>query len=487
VGNLKHLPVVQEEPRPGGASSAPPPHDEKKAREKHEGSLGKDGRRRRPYPADLKGRWLLRRRAAYVALIGIWAALPWIPIGGHPAVFLDVEKRQFFLFGMTFNAQDIWLVFFGVTGLGFGLLYATALLGRVWCGWACPQTVFLEALFRPAERLINGPRNVALKREQAPLDWSRLWRIGATHALYFLAALFTAHVFLAYFVSIPKVFEFVRGSPGAHPEAFAWMVGVTALFYVNFGIFREQFCVVMCPYGRLQSVLLDDDSLVIGYDEKRGEPRAKGKVKTEGQGDCVDCSRCVVVCPTNIDIRDGLQLDCIACTACIDACDEVMDKLSRPRGLIRYDSLNGLRGEARRVLRPRVYGYTVLLILGVVVATTAFRKREPFEANILRLPGVPYTRDGTTLRDAFEIHVVNKSGDPASFDIEPVAAPDLSFIIPMQKVTIEPLGSRRVPVFVTMEQAKFKGDLPFVIHVRGRDEHGKEFVHDAKAVFLGAR
>lgn len=469
---------------PGGpSSSAPPP----RRKPRGEGSLGKDGRRRRPYPADLSGKWLRARRLVYALLVGIWAALPWIPVGGHPAVFLDIEKRQFFLFGMTFNSQDIWLVFFGLTGLGFGLLYTTALLGRAWCGWACPQTVFLESLFRPAERLINGPRNIAMRREQRPMDLDRLWRLVATHAMYFVAAFVVAHVFLAYFVSLPRVLEFVKGDPSAHPEAFAWMVGTTALFYVNFGIFREQFCVVMCPYGRLQSVLIDDDSLVIGYDERRGEPRTKGKEKADGQGDCVDCNRCVVVCPTNIDIRDGLQLDCIACTACIDACDDVMDKVQRPRGLIRYDSLKGLRGEERRILRPRVYVYTVLGIIGLVVASTAFSRRTPFEANILRLKGMPYTREGATLRNSFELHVVNKASEPMTLDIEPVPTTDMTFIVPMTKVEIEPLGSRRVPVFVTMEQARFAGDRPVIVKVTGRERSGALVVREAKAVFLGAR
>lgn len=471
MSNLR-LPVIQNEPEE-------PRHIE--------GSLGKDGRRKRPYTADVTGKWARRRKVVYAALIAIWAALPWIQIKGHPAVFLDIEKRQFFLFGLTFNAQDIWLVFFGITGLGFGLAYATALLGRVWCGWACPQTVFIESLFRPLERLINGPRNAALKRAQGPMSFDRGWRMAATHAAYLFAAVLVAHVFLAYFVSLPKLFEMVRTKPSEHPEAFAWMLGTTALFYVNFGHFREQFCVVMCPYGRLQSVLLDDDSLVVGYDERRGEPRGKGKAKAgEAQkGDCVDCNRCVVVCPTGIDIRDGLQLDCIACTACIDACDEVMDKLGREPGLVRYDSLRGLRGEKRRILRPRVYIYTALLLLGVVVASLALRRREPFEANVLRLRGAPYTVEEGVLRNAFELHLVNKEAKAVTFELEPVPSPDLAFIVPMAKVRIDALGSQRVPFFVTMPQEKFTGDRPFTVRVRVPEADGAS--HEARAVFLGAK
>ncbi|HVH47935.1 MAG TPA: cytochrome c oxidase accessory protein CcoG, partial [Labilithrix sp.] len=457
----RRLPILEQPaPTPGG------------------GSLGKDGRRRRPYPADVSGRWVRARRLVYFALVAIWAALPWIRIGGNPAVFLDVERRQFFLFGATFNAQDIWLLFFVVTGFGFGLLYVTALLGRVWCGWACPQTVFVEGIFRPIERLVNGSRNAAMERRSRPTSFDALWRLVVTHVLYVVAAAFAAHVFLAYFVSLPRLYTMVRANPSAHPEAFVWMLGSTALFYVAFGIFREQFCVVMCPYGRLQSVLLDDDSLVVGYDERRGEPR--GKAKTEGRGDCVDCDRCVVVCPTGIDIREGLQLDCIACTACIDACDAVMDKLGQPRGLIRYDSLRGLRGEKRRIVRPTVVVYTVLLAIGVVAATLAVRARDPFEANVLRLPGAPYTRDGDKLRNGYELHLVNKGSKATMFVITSKTAPDLDVIVPMQNVEVEPLGSRRVPFFVTMEAARFTGDRPVVVQIEAGGVH-----KDVKAVFLG--
>ena len=465
------LPILQDTP-----PDEPPPS-------MGEGSLGRDGHHKRPYPADVKGRFVKRRRVVFAVLIALWTALPWIKVGGHPAVFLDIEMRQFFLFGLTFNAQDVWLLFFLLSGVGFGLVYATAVLGRVWCGWACPQTVFLEGVFRPIERLIMGPRNVALRRK-ASGGFDRAWRAVVMHGAYLIAAALVAHIFIAYFVSLPRLFAMMRTAPGAHPEAFAWMIAVTAIMYGNFAFFREQLCVVICPYGRLQSVLLDDDSLVVGYDEKRGEPRGKAK---SAKGACVDCNRCVVVCPTGIDIRDGLQLDCIACTACIDACDEVMDKLERPRGLIRYDSLRGLRGEKRQLLRPRLYAYTALLIIGAVVATFAFRGREPFEANMVRLPGTPYTREGGTIRNGFELHLVNKQSEATTFDIEPVEAPDLAFTISMTAVELEPLASRRVPIFVTMDQARFVADRPFTLRVRGHGASGKTVEHEARAVFLGAR
>jgi len=429
-------------------------------------SLRADGSRNFVYPADVHGRFTTAKRVVFFALIGLWLALPWIKIGGNPALFLDIEHRKFFLFGATFNAQDIWLVFFLLTGVGFSLVYITAVLGRVWCGWACPQTVFLEALYRPIERLVEGPREKRVRRDKGPWTVEKVLRKVAKHLLFVLASVFVAHIFLSYFVSVPKVFEMVRQKPSEHPEAFAWAMATTAIFYGNFSWFREQLCLIICPYGRLQSVLIDDDSLVIGYDKKRGEPR--GKAHDEGKGDCVDCNRCVVVCPTGIDIRNGLQLDCVACTACIDACDEVMDKLHRPRGLVRYDSQNGLAGKPRRILRPRLAVYTVLGLLGVLAASFAFGKHNDFEANILRLQGAPYVVEEGKIRNSFELHLINKRSSRETFEITPGEGQGASFVVPTPEVTLESLASRRVPIFVTREAAGFSGDFPIVLRVHRR-------------------
>jgi cytochrome c oxidase accessory protein FixG len=313
-------------------------------------SLKPDGSRNWVYPADVEGRFDRLRKITFTILVGILIALPILKVRGNPAVFLDVQHRRFYLFGGVFNAQDFWLVFFLLTGVGFGLIYITALWGRIWCGYACPQTVFLEGVFRPIERWIEGPRTERMKRNAGPMSFDKLWRKTLKHVIYLLAAFGIAHIILAYFISIPRLWDMMLHRPGEHPEAFGWAASLTAAMYFNFWWFREQLCLIVCPYGRLQSVLTDADSLVIGYDLKRGEPR--GKANTEGVGDCVDCKRCVVVCPTGIDIRNGLQLDCVGCARCVDACDDVMLKLKRPAGLIRYDSYNGLHGEPRRVLRP---------------------------------------------------------------------------------------------------------------------------------------
>jgi cytochrome c oxidase accessory protein FixG len=403
-------------------------------------------------------------------------------IGGRPAVFLDVERRAFYLFGATFNAQDTGLVFFLVTGVAFGLVVVTALAGRVWCGWACPQTVFLESLYRPIERLIEGPREARIRRASAPWTANGLLRKLLTHGAYVLISLALAHVLVSYFVSLPRLYAMVRAAPAAHPQAFAWTFALTAALYANFAHFREQLCLGVCPYGRLQGALTDADSLVIGYDARRGEPR--GKAVQAGHGDCVDCHRCVVVCPTGIDIRRGLQLDCIGCTACIDACDEIMDRLSRPRGLIRYDSLAGLEGRPRRLVRPRVVAYAALGLAGAFAAALALRAHTDFEANLLRLPGAPYTLEADEVRNAFQVHLVNKRGATTTLQLEPLPPPGVRVIAPLRAVTLGPLESASAPVFVSVDRAAFRGEFTLPIRVRAQGDPPSAGVTIA-APFLG--
>ncbi len=427
-------------------------------------SLRKDGHRNWVHPADVKGRFTTLRRIGFAVLIAIYAITPWIQVGGHPAVFLDIEDRKFYLLGATFNAQDFWLAFFLLTGIGFLLIVLTALAGRVWCGYACPQTVFLEGVFRRIERLIEGPRQQRIKRNAGPWSWDKVWRKTVKHTAFIALGLVVAHIFLSYFVSLPGVFEMVRHNPAQHPEAFAWAMGLTTVMYVNFAFFREQLCLIVCPYGRLQSVLMDKDSIIVGYDEKRGEPR--GKAKDPDAGDCVDCNRCVVVCPTGIDIREGLQLDCIGCANCVDACDEVMSKLKRAPGLIRYDSLNGLEGEKKRFLRPRLAFYAVLGVVGLVVASLAIQSRTDFESNMLRQAGVPpfvLTDDGG-VRNSYEIHLVNKREEPAVFHLEP-ATDGMSFVIPRTRVELPSLESTTIPVFATVPRDQLRDGLEANVEV----------------------
>ncbi len=415
-------------------------------------SLRKDGSRNFVQPADVSGPFTSWRRLLFFVLIGIYVALPFTLIKGHPAVYLDLEHGKFYLFGLTYNAQDFWLVFFALTGLAFVLIVLTTLLGRIWCGYACPQTVFLEGMYRRIERWLEGPRGVRMRQHGKGLTFNQLWRKALKHVLFVALSVVLAHVFLSYFVSIPALSTMVQGSPSQHPLAFAWVLGVSGVLYFNFSWFREQFCVIMCPYGRMQSVLTDDDTLVIGYDVQRGEPR--GKVSDAHAGDCIDCKRCVVVCPTGIDIRQGLQIDCIGCAACVDACNDIMRKIDKPEGLIRYDSLKGLEHKPKRFWRPRLALYVVLGIAGLGAATLAFRSHDTFEANLLRLQGAPYVLEGEQVRNAMELHLVNKQGQRRTFRIDPVSDPRLNYTVAMRRLVLAPLESVRIPIFATAKRAE---------------------------------
>jgi polyferredoxin len=426
------------------------------------------------HPADVSGRFTRWRRIAGCVLIGLYVALPWIKVGGYPAVFLDVTSRRFHLFGWTLAAQDLWLLFFLLSGVGFSLFVLTALLGRVWCGWGCPQTVFLDHVYRRIERWIEGDALARRQIDAAGWTPAKVARRGVKHAAFAVLSLFITHVFLAYFVSIPELWGMMRVAPAEHGTAFAFVFIFAAVLYFNFAWFREQLCIVLCPYGRLQSALIDDNSLGIGYDAGRGEPRGRyaSREFREGpgvetglpaaapgsatpasncfpsrnacvaaglakagqdsglsskavakEGDCVDCHRCVVVCPTGIDIRQGLQIECIGCAACIDACDEVMTRLCRPRGLIRYDSLNGFAGRTTRWLRSRTIAYAVLLAIGSTAATLAFLTVRPAAFGVTRMLGAAYFFDAGAVRNQFLVRLVNKRETPQRFVVTLQDAP----------------------------------------------------------------
>ena len=438
-----------------------------------------DGSRNFLHPADARGFWTRARRGSAAILIAIYLLLPWIPIGGHPAVFLDIAGRRFHLLGFTLAFQDAWLLFFGITGLGFSLFLVTSLLGRVWCGWACPQTVFLDHVFRRVERWLEGDAVARRKLDAAPWTALKVVRRGVKQVIFFLLSAVITHLFLAYFVSLPELWNMMRHSPGAHWSAFLFVAIATGLLYFNFAWFREQLCVVICPYGRLQSVLIDDHSMVIGYDAKRGEPRAKAG--TPDAGACIDCNRCVQVCPTGIDIRQGLQIECIACAACIDACDEVMTKVKRPSGLIRYDSTAAFNGGRTRWIRPRLWLYAVLLAAGASAATWALSTVRPASLGVTRLGGAPYFVDAATVRNQFLVRLVNKRDVPVSFRVVAEGG-GFSQVGFEESVTLAPLAEEVRPLIVSVPRAGYAGPFHFVVVARP-DDGGYELRR--KADFTG--
>lgn len=407
-------------------------------------ALRPDGTRVKMHPLESKGTFSNIQRVWYPLLIAFYAALPLIPVGGHPAVLLDVAQRQFYLFGFTFNASDTYLAFFLLSGVAFTLVVLSTLAGRIWCGWACPQTVFLEGLYRRIEALVEGPARRRAAAQGTPWTRQRVLQLLTKHALFVLVTLLVTHVFLGWFVGLDNLATMLSHSPADNPGPFAFVMVLSGILYFNFAWFREQFCIVLCPYGRLQSVLADQETLQVGYDATRGEPRGKmGSVS----GACVDCSKCVQVCPTGIDIRNGMQMECIGCAHCIDACNEVMVKIGRPQGLIRYDSLGGLEGKPKRFLRPRVYGYLVAGIAGVIAMTLAASLRTPFQVALLRAQN-PRQVDGQVVTERFVVHVTSKSAEPTAYALHVDAPQGLSVTVPLSAVDLGPFESRYLPVLV---------------------------------------
>ena len=444
-------------------------------------TINDDGSRNFVHPADVRGLWTMLRRIAGAGLIATYIALPLVKINGAPAVFLDILHRKLHLFGLTFLFQDLWLLFFAITGAGFLLFFVTSILGRIWCGWACPQTVFLDHVFRRIERLIDGDAPARRKLEDAQPTAGKVARRVLKHGVYLILCALIAHLFLSYFVSIPVLYRIAHLSPLQNWSTFLFVFALTGILYFNSAWFREQFCIVLCPYGRFQSALIDDNSIVIGYDEKRGEPR--GKPSSE-HGDCVDCRRCVQVCPTGIDIRQGLQLECISCAACIDACDGVMEKLHRPKGLIRHASLNALAGRATRFLRPRVLIYLVLMLAGATAFALATREVKPVVLSALRMRGAPYFKDGDRVRNNFMLRVANKRPDAHQYTISVVSPLATLEVAGGNNQTVDLAGGAdiQVPLILTVPLSDFPGQFEVKVLVGNQDG---EIENERNIPFLG--
>ena len=431
-------------------------------------TINADGSRNFLHPADVRGRWQVLKNLVFSVLILVYVALPWLQVNGRPAVNIDLPGRSASLFGLTFTNQDFYLMFFVLTGVGFSLFVITALWGRTWCGYACPQTVFLEGLYRKIERWIEGPRVARIRRNLGPATAGKAARKVLKHAFFLFFSYAIAHVFLSYFIPVDELLKVIRSNPSEHMSAFGWSMFWTGLLYFNYAWFREQTCIVICPYGRLQSSLIDEDTIIIGYDEKRGEPRRKGiQNGVEEGGDCIDCFRCVEVCPTGIDIRAGLQLECIGCANCIDACDEIMTRIGSPRGLVRYDSQRSFDGEPRkRLLRPRVFVYLFLGLVGLAVATVAMSSRESFHAAALRARGMPYSLEEGRIRNLYTIRVQNKSDRASTYMIDLENAPEgLEMIMPQPSLRLDSLADGRSPVFFYLDRDTYDEPFPLFLSV----------------------
>ncbi len=441
-----------------------------------------DGSRSFVHPADVHGRFTKWKKLIALVLLIVYVALPWIPVNGYPAVFLDVQERRFHFMGLTLAMQDLWVGFFLITGLAFSLFYVTALFGRLWCGWTCPYTVFLEHVYRRIERLIDGDATARRRLEDAPWTASKITRRALKHGIFLFVSAVIAHIFLSYFVSLKKLYEMMQGPPSEHLLAFGVMTFMTGSLYFAFSWFREQFCIILCPYGRLQSALIDDHSVVIGYDKARGEPRGKVGSTT---GSCIDCRRCVQVCPTGIDIRNGMQLECIGCAACVDACDDIMIKLKRPTGLVRYDSHVGLHGGKTKIIRPRIIFYTVLLLLGACAFFFSATHISPMGASAVRMIGAPFYVANGVLRNQFLVRVINKHNSPSTYKLEMVGdlPPELSVAGFVETLQLPPLGEEQKTLVLSLPEASFKA--PFKLQVKVTDAIHGDTVTTRVMEFLG--
>jgi cytochrome c oxidase accessory protein FixG len=429
-------------------------------------TLTRDGKRRWMYPVLSKGLHYHRRKIVAWVLILLYLALPVIPVGGRPAVLLDFIHRVFVLFGLTFYPTDTLLLMLLGISLVLIVIFGTALLGRVWCGWACPQTIYLEFVFRPIERLIEGKEHIRKRRNEGPWTLDKVLRKSLKLGVFVLISALLAHTFVAYFVGWSNLLVWMTRDPGENWGFFVMMALTTGLVLFDFGYFREQMCTITCPYARMQSVLLDPDSLIVSYDPNRGEPRArrsKKKMADEAAGlipqlgDCIDCGACVRTCPTGIDIREGLQMECIACTQCIDACNDIMDKIDRPRGLIRYTSEAALAGTPSRILRPRTGVYAALLVVLVSLFTIALTTRGAYDIDIGRSVGEPFTvlPDGR-VANRLRFRVRNQTSRASAFTIKLVdPGAGAIQVVGVQPVMLEPGEMKRVEAWVIVPQDAF--------------------------------
>ncbi len=429
-------------------------------------TLQADGRRRWLTPKLSVGRlWRARRAVAFI-LIATFTLLPYIRINQKPAVLLDLATRRFTLFGKTFLPTDTLLLALLMVSIFVAVFFVTAVAGRVWCGWGCPQTVYMEFVYRPIERFFGGApgraKNALQKSPAAPF---------LKLAAYVIVSCLLAHTFLAYFVGVDRLIEWVQLSPFEHPTPFMVMAITTALMLFDFGYFREQTCIVACPYGRFQSVMLDRQSKIISYDRARGEPRGQKKIKGQGKADfslqvlaqgdgseartadCVDCKLCVTTCPTGIDIRNGLQMECINCAQCIDACDAVMTKLNRPIGLIRYSSQAVMEGEKPRLLRARIIAYPVILVVLIAAFITVLLTKGDTDANFLRGLGAPFAvlPDGK-IGNQLRVKLVNRRDVPVTYTIRVEGPEEAQITGEMFPLTLIGGEMKMVPALIQVPQ-----------------------------------
>ena len=395
------------------------------------------------YPREVSGHFTRLRMLSVIVLLGIYYLTPLLRWDERQAILFDLPARKFYIFGLTLWPQDFIYLAALLILAGLSLFFFTALVGRVWCGYACPQTVWTEA-YLWMERKIEGKRSKRMKLDKAPTSAAKIRTKVIKHTVWIAFSLWTGFTFVGYFTPINEL-AVKLGTASLGPWETFWILFYSFATYGNAGFMREQVCMYMCPYARFQSAMFDSDTLIVAYHPERGEPRGSRRRGTDpataGLGDCIDCNVCVQVCPTGIDIRDGLQYECIACSACIDACDEIMDKMSYPRGLIRYTTENAAQGKKQHIVRPRVIVYAVILLVLCGTLLTNLFLRVPLELDVIRDRNTLYreTREGL-IENVYTLKILNMDSRAHQYDLRAEGIDGMKLVVDQPDITV-PAGA----------------------------------------------
>ncbi len=457
----------------------------------HLATADQEGRRKWVYPRKPAGSLTRARAWVSVVLLAILFGGPFVRIQGNPLLMMNVVQRKFVILGQVFWPQDFPI--FAVAMLLFltGIVVFTTAFGRLWCGWTCPQTVLMEMVFRRFEYWIEGDAHQQRALARAPWTAGKIARKVAKHGIFVAASFVIGNTLLAYIIGTEDLFRIITDDPVDHLNGLLFMGIFTLVFYGIFARFREQACTFICPYGRFQSALLDENSIVVAYDRRRGERRGilrrteSGEHRKEaGLGDCIECRQCVAVCPTGIDIRDGTQMECVNCTACIDACDAVMDKIDRPRGLIRYASLNGIERGERLRLTPRLAGYAVVLSALIGLFLFLLFTRTDVQTTLLRAPGALFqTMPDGRISNLYTLKLVNKTRRAIPVELR-LENPTGTLRVMGRELVVPPEDLIEASVLVELESSVLAGGntaLQIGIY------RGSERLQDLQTVFIGPR
>lgn len=420
----------------------------------HLATVDAKGKRKWIFAQKPKGKFYNIRTWVSWGFFILFFALPFITVKGRPLFLFNIPESKFIIFGQIFWPQDFFI--FGLTMIVFivFIILFTAAFGRLFCGWVCPQTIFMEMLFRKVEYLIEGDAPAQKLLKNAPWTTEKIIKKTTKHVVFFLLAFIIGNTFLAYVIGVDKLFEIMREPVSQHFGGFLAMIAFSGVFYGVYAFFREQVCTVVCPYGRLQSVLLDRNSMLVAYDYKRGEPRGKYKKKVDELnplGDCIDCFQCVKVCPTGIDIRNGTQMECVGCTACIDACNRMMEAVNRPTGLIRYASENGIADGKKLRYTGRMKFYSVMLVVLTGLLAFLLATRKDVDGTIIRAAGITYQERGTdSISNLYNIKIVNKTNDELNLTLRLEDAPGKIIEAEGKPITVQKEGQGKGSFFIVL-------------------------------------